>query len=87
MNGGKVTKSIESKQIKEGFPTNIFLVGNYGPKRVVRDKSITPGMSSDLGEICLCLHMFTSIRRNLVYLQLLIAYARLAVFLLMTMVL
>ena len=29
-NGGKTTKSKESKERREGSPTNIFFVGNYG---------------------------------------------------------
>ena len=45
-----VTKSKESKELREGSPRNHFLVGNYGLRRAERWED-TPSMSSEVGEI------------------------------------
>ena len=46
----KVTKSKESKELREGSPTNSFLVANCGLRRAERWKDM-PSMSSEVGEI------------------------------------
>ena len=45
-----VSKSKESKELREGSPTNDFLVGNYGLRRTERCEDM-PSMSSEVGEI------------------------------------
>ena len=45
-----VTKSKESKELREGSPTKIFLVGNDRLRRTERWVDI-PSMSSEVGEI------------------------------------
>ena len=45
-----VTKSKESKELREGSPTPHFLVGNYGLRRAERWDDM-PSMSSEVGEI------------------------------------
>ena len=45
-----VTKRKESKELREGSPTNNFPVGNYGLRRASRWDDM-PSMSSEVGEI------------------------------------
>ena len=49
-NNKNVTKSKESNELQEGYPTNNFLVGNYRPRRAERWENM-PSMSSEVGEI------------------------------------
>ena len=46
-----VTKSKESKELREDSPTNNFFVGNYGLRRADERWEDTPSMSSEVGEI------------------------------------
>ena len=43
-------KKQKSKELREGSPTNNFLVGNYGLRRAERWEDM-PSMSSEMGEI------------------------------------
>ena len=53
----KITKSKESKELREGSPTNNFLVGNYGLRRAERWEDM-PSVSPEMGEIYVCVYSY-----------------------------